>query len=682
MRSMPSLTARTLIWALALLATPAAARTNTFDSLLAELVDRRALCEFPSPPYQCLQSSSRDPSSTSRADASWFANDDRGHYESYLERDGRREGVMLRAEGPGAVVRIWSANPAGTLRVYLDGSEEAVLSGPMKELMGGEGAIPDPLAAQRSGGYDLYLPIPFAESCLVTCDQPEGVYYHVNYRQWPAGTPVVSLAAGDLETHAERIAATCEALLHPPAELENEVTHLFGGKVGAKGQDGSAGYRALSNVTSGEPHAISELHIVVRDADPTDGADLEQLLRRNLLIIDFDGVETVRVPLGDFFGSAPGLNPYASFTLAVNEQGLLTSRFLMPYRERVFVRVQALADEPLLVQGYATIVPYERTPNTLTFHSLWRDGGALATRPRRDWNVVTIEGRGVYAGDALSIGNRSRKWWGEGDEKIYVDGEALPSHFGTGTEDYYGYAWCSTVPFQAPLHNQTRCDGPGNFGYTSLNRLRALDAIPFFGRLEFDLELWHWAERSHVSYAATTWFYADANADLEHDDIDAAAGAGVQALVYAPHHRPGAIEAEDLEVTARSPGIEVGAQDLGEPWSGERQLWVQAEEVGQFVELRVPTGEAGRHRVVLYATRSWDYGTLAFSVDGQRAGAPLVTFNEEQPEQLGPPRAHVLGEFDHGADGFVLRVEVVGSHADSRAPHHYFGLDCLVLESP
>ena len=32
-------------------------------------------------------------------------------------------------------------------------------------------------------------------------------------------------------------------------------------------------------------------------------------------------------------------------------------------------------------------------------------------------------------------------WWGEGDEKIWVDGESFPSIFGTGTEDYFGGAW-------------------------------------------------------------------------------------------------------------------------------------------------------------------------------------------------------------------------------------------------
>jgi phage protein U len=46
------------------------------------------------------------------------------------------------------------------------------------------------------------------------------------------------------------------------------------------------------------------------------------------------------------------------------------------------------------------------------------------------------KGRRVYVGDTLTIMNPEEQWWGEGDEKIWVDGEDFPSLFGTGTEDY------------------------------------------------------------------------------------------------------------------------------------------------------------------------------------------------------------------------------------------------------
>ena len=37
-------------------------------------------------------------------------------------------------------------------------------------------------------------------------------------------------------------------------------------------------------------------------------------------------------------------------------------------------------------------------------------------------------------GAMLNIMNPVIWWWGEGDEKVYIDGEEFPSIFGTGTE--------------------------------------------------------------------------------------------------------------------------------------------------------------------------------------------------------------------------------------------------------
>ena len=52
----------------------------------------------------------------------------------------------------------------------------------------------------------------------------------------------------------------------------------------------------------------------------------------------------------------------------------------------------------------------------------------------RDGELIDIRGRGVYAGTLFQVTNSTKGWWGEGDEKIWVDSENFPSHFGTGTE--------------------------------------------------------------------------------------------------------------------------------------------------------------------------------------------------------------------------------------------------------
>ena len=65
-----------------------------------------------------------------------------------------------------------------------------------------------------------------------------------------------------------------------------------------------------------------------------------------------------------------------------------------------------------------------------------------------DWTMLHTQGRGRFVGVELHVWNPKGGWWGEGDEKFYIDGEKFPSTFGTGSEDYFGYAWCNPTPFQ------------------------------------------------------------------------------------------------------------------------------------------------------------------------------------------------------------------------------------------
>jgi len=72
---------------------------------------------------------------------------------------------MMDAAGPGAIVRIWSANPAGTLRIYLDGAEQPVIESPMSEVLGGKlPGWPRPISGEYSKGWNLYFPIPYARA--------------------------------------------------------------------------------------------------------------------------------------------------------------------------------------------------------------------------------------------------------------------------------------------------------------------------------------------------------------------------------------------------------------------------------------------------------------------------------------------------------------------------------------
>ncbi len=153
----------------------------TTASLLEELVDLRGLALYPSPEFTCRQFSSYDPKSIS-PEEEWFANADCGHYLRIEDNNGRKEYVMADAEGPGAIVRIWSANPKGVLRVYVDHSPAPVIEALMTDFLNGktEGFM-HPITHTSSRGWNSYFPIPYAEHCKITSDQG-GFYYQVNFR--------------------------------------------------------------------------------------------------------------------------------------------------------------------------------------------------------------------------------------------------------------------------------------------------------------------------------------------------------------------------------------------------------------------------------------------------------------------------------------------------------------------
>jgi hypothetical protein len=293
----------------------------------------------------------------------------------------------------------------------------------------------------------------------------------------------------------------------------------------------------------------------------------------------------------------------------------------------------------------------------------------------------------VYVGDTLAVMNPVKEWWGEGDEKVYVDGETFPSHFGTGTEDYYGYAWCDPETFAAPFHAQPRVDGQAknnNYGHTTVTRTRSLDAIPFTRSLKFDMEIWHWKECDE-EYAATTYFYAAPGAKTNRPEQPEAAG---REVVQPPPLPPpfkvaGAIECENLKVTSKSDGVEAGPQGgFGDDlWSGGEQLWVRARKPGDFVEVEVPVPaelNSKRVNVTVYATRSWDYAIVHFSLNGEKTGPDVDLYNTKgrQVAKTGPID---LGQTAAKEGKILLRVDVVGANPKSEGTKSFFGLDCIVL---
>jgi hypothetical protein len=603
--------------------------------------------------------------------------------------------VLADMDGPGCVVRIWSANPdgAGNIRIYLDGADKPVIEAPMKDLLGGKWKttidgkettpFPDPIACERSRGFNLYFPIAYAKHCKITIDKQD-IYYHVDYRTYPKGTEVETF-------HLESLSKLSQLVKDVVLTLQGSRSITLDKEASGFGKDLKPDERLRIPSDKEQldgPGVIRRLKVSVRNDDSA-----AETLRSLVLIGTFDGAARPQIwcPVGDFFASSPGVNPYRSlpFDVTISDDSKsveLEVWWPMPFEKSAKVELLYTGKRPQVwADMHVMVGKYEWTDRSMHFHAKWRTSD-MKTRPFRDWTYCDLKGKGVFVGDMLSVMNPVSAWWGEGDEKIYVDGEKFPSWFGTGSEDYYAYAWSDPTPFQHAYHNQTRCDGKGTNGtrgLTSVNRFHVLDCIPFEKSFRFDMEVWHWDPKVTVNYTAVSYWYARPDAT---DDFEPADPKVLQNLPSVPPPPPplkveGALEGEKLKIVGKSSDFPLGPQDLKGfdegRWSGDAHLWGRPPKTGEWADLEVPVAADGKYKVVVYLTKARDYGIIQFSLDGKPLGKPFDGFEPDKVVATGPVE---LGTVELKKGTAVLRVEVTGTNDKSVGLRYMWGLDCVVLK--
>ena len=648
--------------------------TVTFESLLDEMVDRDAAARFPQPAYTCRQASSYDRASVSAENQeTWMANNDRSFFIREEENDGRVESVMMDAPGPGCVVRFWatSGNPIGNIRVYVDGNKEPVINLPAKGLVGGDALVGPPLSEVRARGMNLYLPIPYAKHCKITYDRPnfqvsknrdDLLYYQINYRTYEPAAKVESFSRKGFEAAKPAIARLQESLLDPAAGLPADGRTSTPDKL-------QPGKSTLLDglIRTDQPHAVRVLAVKL------EAEDLVAATRSTVLSIDFDEQKAVWCPVGDFFGSGVGVNAFKGWWRSVDDDGWMTCYWVMPFKKTCFVKFHNFGEQDVQVSCKTITRPWQWDDRTMYFHADWRQEYPIDSSVHHDWNYVETAGKGVYMGDTLCVYNPVEGWWGEGDEKIYVDGEEFPSHFGTGTEDYYGYAWCTPEFFCSPFHSQPLAEGPRNAGNVTNTRVRLLDGIPFTKSVKMDMEIWHWRPCT-VAYAATTYWYGLPGATSNRGP------APEMARVFRPEApKPpkveGALEGEELKIVEKTgEGKTMLQSGASYKWSGHKQIWWIDGKPGDKLVLALPVKKAGKYALAANLTKAIDYGIVQLSLDGKPLGEPIDLINDGVVTRL-----YKLGTHQLAAGESKLTVEITGANPEA-VKRHMFGLDYLKLD--
>ncbi len=658
-----------------------AAEQLSYLDLVGRLTDLERLALLPAPGETCSQWSSYDRSSVYDAASGqyvkWEAN---GDGDGLIRKEGNRL-VLAEMTGPGCIWRIWSAMPKeGHIKFYLDGSDSPAIDLPFIGLFDRKHApfTRPALVHESARGQNCYVPIPYQKSCKIVVEGEWGRYYHFTYTTYPAGTVV--------PTFTMNLSAAESAAL----DRANEV--LSKGEYCPMGipSDASVGNRTVT-IEPGEtfvaeldgPRAVRAFGVKIQC---TDRADEIEALRQIVLKVtwDYELQPAVWSPLGDFFGTAPGINKYRSLPMGMTDDGFYCNWY-MPFATWTKWEYINEGDKPRTLE---LKVVYESLKRPIEqygrFHAKWHRDAFVSPDPKRwpDWTVLATQGTGRFCGMSLHVWHpkggpcpevawcKGHYWWGEGDEKFFVDGEKFPSTFGTGTEDYFGYAWGDPTLFSNAYHNQTISNG--NKGHISVNRWHIPDNIPFRKSVEIALEK-YFPNSWPTLYDATAYWYQSAGTLDPYPPVALSERLGywIEPPVY---QVKGALEGETLKILSKSAGNPrpQGLTDRAGTWSNQTHLWWTDAKPNDVLELALPVAKDGTYNLMAQFTKAVDYGIVQFFLDGRKIGDPMDFYNDG---------VIATGEIDLGVFNLkngehILKAQITGAN-DKAKKSYMFGLDYL-----
>jgi len=429
------------------------------------------------------------------------------------------------------------------------------------------------------------------------------------------------------------------------------------------------------------PGVITHIWLTFLGPEPQDWAPNGAANHQEMLLrIFWDGEDrpSVEAPVGDFFANAFGKrNEVNSLPVIVEDADSYNCFWPMPFRKSARMEIVNQSEKQIRLLYYnIDWIKKQRLPkDTPYFHAQYRQEYPVA--PGKDYVILETTGKGHYVGTVLSVRTRSPFWFGEGDEKIYLDGEAKPSIWGTGTEDYFLSAWglkvCSTPYFGVPCFDHWGIIG----GHTSAYRWHLNDPIVFSKGLKVTMEHFGWiSPDENPDYKKMSW-------NERQDDYSSVAywyQTGKSTFTArAPHARERKLPNLDRIITYAQEFADADHHGTGTV-STQRlehfetpQLFYQPQKAeGAWVEIPFEVIKKEPLRLLLKATKAEDYGEYQVSLDGVKLGGPVNFYSAKLLGDEVP-----LLDFWPEPGKYTLRLECVGKSFHSAG--YSMGLESVRL---
>ena len=212
---------------------------------------------------------------------------------------------------------------------------------------------------------------------------------------------------------------------------------------------------------------------------------------------------SVEVPIGDFFAAAEYIThqQLTSMMVCVNPKRAFNCYWEMPFYRHCKVTMQNISAEPVTLYYQINYIETALPEGLGYFHAQFRRVNPL---PYKEVCTIldNVRGKGQYVGTYLFWGVHNRGWWGEGEIKFYLDGDAgFPTICGTGTEDYF----CGSWNFDIGGVYREYCTP-----YAGLARVIRPDGL-YESQTRFSMYRWHvpdpvyFNENIHVTIQALGW---------------------------------------------------------------------------------------------------------------------------------------------------------------------------------
>jgi hypothetical protein len=345
-----------------------------------------------------------------------------------------------------------------------------------------------------------------------------------------------------------------------------------------------------------------------------------------MLRMYWDGEErpSVECPLADFFGDPWNEDSYCSLPMGIRSDRNY-SYFRMPFERSARIVVESFDPHPAELQYAMVLDQGALPPGSARFHARWRrerDGQSF------DYTVLDCKGApGKFVGMVLSVHNLVGGWWGEGDEKIWVDGEGFPSTYGTGSEDYFGDAWGIRY-FTNPYHGCPTFLSPEATRRQSSYRWHVSDAVPFERSLRMTIENYSALGEGPVrnDYSSVAYWYQAPGGS------DAFIPVGAEDVEPRLHEIPGLVEAETALALSPSDPALLAREDADPAPSVriERDEGVAPYEMSGGKGLRIRGPEAFEVPVQFAAPAPGDYTVEVVTADGVPSD-PVRLYADGQP---------------------------------------------------